>query len=732
MIRILLPTDGDYPEDVINFAYFAGNSLNNSDPRILYRPLVYNGNKYLAKRQGTDVLVFVIMREHGFVTYPRTGAAMSTPFRIGPEPYPALRYGVDHGGWDSSKNFKDFPVKQYYPMSGNASGTTLYSFSDDGEVAGEFTELEYGNLFWISSDKETIYSWRGTPTRHFRVPSDTNIPTLSSSDNTKTVMGEEVPEFTCFGSNLYSNGEVLASLPKYPWSGFNQGWILGAARNEWGTFVIAYENRKYAPLYEYTVVTSGSFVRYVYANNASDAQKQLKSCENLDKETLLYRGFPTVVYKLGGSIDGWTRLFEQATPRTGLPWFFNKAGTEAVSSLGATISIIEDVVFYADAPDNNGQRTHSFRYGGFNPPTVDSTFHWNYTGKIYHESLASAHVMLSSSSNTSSSRVTDVTTREMNVKRVGFPYNHTLGITLNMFSYPPMISVYNAFYGSAQVMPLVCRWTWSTPLAVTAPFGDQDDPCNQNATIEFKNWTGCGEFTWTAIGSGGLVAKMEGSHYKFKTVTTYKARNATDTGDCTCLSPLIFYSQRTPSGRQKYTVIIYTAPTDFATVLFNWGRLTAYRATCNCMSQGSKISEWGYTQNYNNTPASGQHYELDGKFYTLSFVTNLGLSGTQYRCQDGTIYKTHSPSACPADTATEIYVCEDGPSYSECVSDSTFLPSRSDRKGVKLTKVSSCAYLGSLSAGVYYNDDGSEYILPDLTANKKYMICQMDIEECDV
>ena len=731
MIRILLPTDGDYPEDVINFAYFAGNLLEKSDQRIPYRTSAYGNNKYLAKRQGADILVFVVMGDRGFAAYPRSGGATETPFRLGREPYPALRYGVDHGGWDSGKEFAESTNKQYYPMSGNVNGTALYSFSEDGEVTGEFTELEYGNLVWISADKETVYSWRGTPTRHFRVPSDTNIPTLSSVDNTKTVMFDEVPEYTCFGPNLYSGGEVLASLPKYPWADFNQGWILGAAVNESGTYVIAYENRKKAPLYEYPVTVNDTFTRFVYANDASAAQEQLNEGEILGTETLLYRGYPTVVYKIGGPIDGWTRVFEKATARTGLPWFFNEDGTQAVSSGGDKISIVDGAVTYTEGPDFTGQRAHTFTAGGFNPPTVNSVFNWNYAGKIFYESLGLANVTLFSVSVSTGTRNTDNTVSTVPVKRVGFPYNKTLGITLNMFSPPPMISIYNAFYGSAQVLPLACNWTWSTPLAETAPYGDQSDPCNQNATIEFKRWTGCGEYVWTAT-SGALTARAEGSHYKFKTVATYKARNATDTGDCTCNSPLIFYTQRTSSGRQKYTVIIYTAPTNIATTLFNWGRETAYRGSCSCRSQGTKTSEWGFNQNHGNIPAAGQYYELGGKFYTISFITNLGLTGTQYRCVDGSVFTDYSPSPCPTNTATTLYFCEDGPSYSECVSDSTFLPSRSDRRGVALSKVSSCTYLGTVSAGTYYNDDGSEYNLPALAANKKYMICQLDIEECDV
>jgi hypothetical protein len=710
---------------VINFAYFAGNLLEKSDQRIPYRTSAYGNNKYLAKRQGADILVFVIMGEHGFAVYPRSGGITDVPFRLGPEPYPSLRYGVDHGGWNSSKDFEESTNKQYYPMSGNANGTALYSIGEDGEVTGEFTELEYGNLVWISADKETVYSWRGTPTRHFRVPSGTNIPTLSSVDNTKTVMFDEVPEYTCFGPNLYSGGEVLASLPKYPWADFNQGWILGAAVNKFGTYVIAYENRKNAPLYEYPVTVNDVFTRFVYANYAGAAQEQLNDGETLGTETPLYRGYPTVIYKLGGPIGGWTRVFEVATPRTGLPWFFNDDGEEATSSAGAKITIGTGGISYQDAPVFSGSRTQIIAQGEWSPPTLDSVFTWNYSGNHFFEGIGSATVSLIGASTTASNHTYVVTKATAAVKRVGLSIARELGINMNT-EYIYIAS----FAESAQVIPLVCSWQWSTPLVETAPIGDQADPCNKNTSIQLIRWTGCGEYEWTATSNTGLTAKASGKHISYETISSVYATND-DESNCVCNSAISVYSEPTSSGRQIYTVVVYTAPSNFATKLFSWGRDTAFRNTCPCTITGGSVNEWGFNAYYGGNPV-GLRYFLSGKVHLVAGTLVLGGAYTENRCADGSIYGTSTSSPCPTNTAEDVYICSDSPGYRQCqnYSGSTYVTSRTDRAGLRLRKESTCTYLGDLDPGIYYNSDGSEYILPSLLANQKYLICRIDTQVC--
>lgn len=655
------------------------------------------------------------------------------------------RYGVNSGGWSSASKYTE-NEKVFYCFQFSNHGFALYPPpSETGDAVGYYSTIEYGNLCWIGEDK-TVLSWRGTPNRHTRVPNSVSIPSMSVVDNEFEDDGGTGYNYTVFGPHIYRAGSVYATLPEFGWA-YSQGFVLGAAINEHGLFVIAYENRKNSPNFEYKIGVNGSATRIVFGNETPE----LGIGEMIMLTTPVVGGYPLVVYRYGGVWNGWTKIATFSKPKTGLPWLFNAKGDQARTSSGDMITITgADSASYTPVSDANGELSFDYKQGEFNPPTLDTTFDWSYSGDLFYESLGKAHVTLNSLSKATSTADIVETKNHIAIKRVGGSIDRDLGIVFGLHTLGIA-----TFAEAAQVMPLVCQWTWNTPLLITSPYGDQSDPCNDNSAIEYSGWSGCGEYEWTATSNTGLVAKASGAHYRFFTVSTVVAQTVTG-GNCECLNASVAYSKPTPSGRTVYTYVTFGLPSGG---FINESDLMpggAYRPTpiyqeslhqLYCEGVTGSCLRWYHTYhsvetNPPNKPAIGSAYVVANGRISLATIggANIAGSGTcdydeAHSCEslhfvDGyTTYDTGGNKAvrfydfcvnnipgCGADNKTPTcrpegkHVCPNG-TYSLSIADQ-------------------CIYLGELPAQVY-DANGNLLELPALAGNQARLICKVETQVCD-
>ena len=309
----------------------------------------------------------------GIIIHPRSGGIepfqyteyVSTDFGSIAEIH--YMYGVA-GGW--LDGVTPYSTQYIYPM--NATGNTNFvkglhtktvtkTGSDPKETVTEVAKFVapglYGNLYWDNGavwDAETetwdkpyiALSWKGTPTRHFRLPSNIEIPGFSTFETSVPGMIEDKPEYTAFGTKLYCRGLVVAEAPHYSWPYNNSGvngrcLILGAMRNTQGvTYIVCQSDHKLAPsfIWQYSdgVVKSGETETYL-------AENPLVTL--VHTRELTSPGFFIGLWKRGKytelfSVDGWGLVSEHAYSRNGLPWFGKADGTEFVCGNGDTLSAV--------------------------------------------------------------------------------------------------------------------------------------------------------------------------------------------------------------------------------------------------------------------------------------------------------------------------------------------------------------------------------------------------------
>ena len=301
-------------------------------------------------------------------------------------------YGVA-GGWRNGttplQSVIERPGSTDYPPAGHAgpypiSDSDYASFAKISATSDTGTQIEkvgftqpgvYGNLYWDNGAKydsksrkwdknRRCVSWKGTPTRHFRVGNLTEIPTLSRLDTVFSFgfLGDDYygQYHTTFNTQVYADGKVLYTAPRFSWpqlTGETEALILGATDK----YIITQDNHYQAPSYYFsfsdghTIITSdaGKATTYVTEQNSlyPNANPKLTLLFRYDiKKPGFYLGVWTrkqstdeygVVRKDRVRLGGWELVAEYPYSREGLPWFANSDGDKFVCSNGKTVEITE-------------------------------------------------------------------------------------------------------------------------------------------------------------------------------------------------------------------------------------------------------------------------------------------------------------------------------------------------------------------------------------------------------
>jgi hypothetical protein len=316
----------------------------------------------------------------GVICHPRSGVIQSIPYTeyvstpgFGSSPVVQSTLGVT-GGWKDGKTLLN--TQYVFPLDDTDNASFIITDNVEGVFDGYFAGSEslYGNLYWtngeIDEDKIVVLSWKGTPTRHFRLPSNIEIPGSSILEGIIPGTIEDTPEYTSFGVILYQDGELYKESPKYNWpnGGPNQCLILGAMQDMAGiTYIVAQSDRRNAPA---EVAKPGFYI-------------------TLWKDTLVDNDKVQV--------DGWELISEYFYGRNGLPWFGNQSGTEFVCGNGDKLSI-DGTLIYKSAGVSAYAETMDGDEWGVTSSYVGSEFH-EYSG----DTLAKSDVAFSFASSESSS-----------------------------------------------------------------------------------------------------------------------------------------------------------------------------------------------------------------------------------------------------------------------------------------------------------------------------------------
>lgn len=241
-------------------------------------------------------------------------------------------YGVE-GGWQDG--VLPLTTSSVFPLIDEEHAAYIAG-NDEGSFAG--ANGNYGNLYW-SNEAETAaalvaLSWRGTPTRHFRLPSGMELPGFSQRETTAA----GVPEYTAFGTKLYQGGQVLAEAPLYSWGGV-QGrcLILGAMQSpEGAVYAVMQSDHRTAPAHLY-IFSDGHRIETAdpAAKDAYLAGHAGVTC-TVERD-LTSPGYFLVLAQMGGPLDGWTIITEAAYSRNEFPWFGD--GTRFVCGNGDQLDL---------------------------------------------------------------------------------------------------------------------------------------------------------------------------------------------------------------------------------------------------------------------------------------------------------------------------------------------------------------------------------------------------------
>jgi len=165
----------------------------------------------------------------------------------------------------------------------------------------------YGNTDWKGPNGEVL-CWKGVASRHFEIDPMKNVAGYMAVDEEITVGGLPVTVYTPFGSDIYAESEVLASVPS---AGATGPKVLGCA------------------------YIAGILVAVV-GNNYREMSNPAG-------------GFGGFFNEVWVNYNGWKRIgFEQGS-RPAANWFFNQSGTEAqcvsqkqIKKISVTSTLKED------------------------------------------------------------------------------------------------------------------------------------------------------------------------------------------------------------------------------------------------------------------------------------------------------------------------------------------------------------------------------------------------------
>lgn len=337
-----------------------------------------------------------IMAEWGFgvLLHPRQGAVKlfthysweSTPVGIVAVPKKTL-HGVA-GGWGNGVT--PLVGEYIYPLidADDASYLLGSESAEDDEITGDFADStgNYGNLYWCNEDADNpvFLSWKGTPTRHFRLANNIEINGFSIQETALKGADEDMPVFTAFGNSIYQNGSVLYTAPRWNWpyTGQDKCFVLGAMQDGNGDiWAIMQSDRYNVP--KYVVYFSDGY--RIASDNEGDKSSYLSSHSGVtvafEKEYPTKVGIFTMLWKQGGPVDNWTFVQEWNTGRQGLPWFGNKSGTEFVNSLGSKITVVgtktdlQPVTGTYKEEMTGGESDSICSHGRFTAAYTDKDFH---------------------------------------------------------------------------------------------------------------------------------------------------------------------------------------------------------------------------------------------------------------------------------------------------------------------------------------------------------------------
>lgn len=279
----------------------------------------------------------------GVICRPRSGSFTTMKYTeyvvdpLGSHPESRSATGVP-GGWKSGTT--ELATQYLFPLVDEDNAAFVVGM-EDGQMAGQFADGGYGNLYWTNGQPaETleVLSWKGTPTRHFWLPSNLDIPGLTLFETATPALGGDIPQYTAFGTKLYEGGNVFADAPLYSWPYNPSGiggrcLILGAMRDTaGGTYIVTQSDHYSAP--ENVFVFSNG---YRLDGTQGDKNSYLAAHAGVAvvfERPVTKTGLYLTLWKSGGSVDGWSLVSELNYGRNGLPWFGNSSGTEFVCSNG--------------------------------------------------------------------------------------------------------------------------------------------------------------------------------------------------------------------------------------------------------------------------------------------------------------------------------------------------------------------------------------------------------------
>lgn len=310
----------------------------------------------------------------GIITHPRSGGLKDLPYSVyvvseyGSAVEPRTALGVA-GGWEGGET--ELATEYIFPLVDNDNASFLIGVDSNSFVGGFGS---YGNLYWSNEatdpGKLVILSWRGTPTRHFRLPNNVSLPGISNQETASPGAVEDTPIFTTFGTQLYQNGVTRLDAPRYNWPylGGDRCLILGAAQTSEGKALIIAQSDHYKAPSIIQVMSDGER----FDNDTDGASRHLRTNPGV---TIVFEKTPTspgifiTLWEEGGPIDGWTLLAEVQASRTGVPWFANSEGTEFICGNGDRLSV-------AGPAPYSGEQTET----GGNPE-----FHYKAIGQDFYE-----------------------------------------------------------------------------------------------------------------------------------------------------------------------------------------------------------------------------------------------------------------------------------------------------------------------------------------------------------
>ena len=378
------------------------NRAHQLEGRFVTEAYELDGCTAILKVRGDSSVAIISCGDSGVVLHPRTGAVELLSYteylnQFGlnvPVPRKTI-WGVK-GGWLNGTT--NYDTANIYPIDdGDNASFGLGVEDEDAEekvLVGEFLQDEgnYGNLYWWNGNLEEpdFLSWKGTPTRHFRVPNNIDIPGISIQETaTPSLMGEDVPIFTTFSHYVYNGGVVLETAPAYNWpySGPSLAYVLGAARDSEGTiYIVTQSDRHNVPLY-IAAFSDGTVIQ----NDTGQGVDRQGVTRTFYKQYSQKKGIYTQLWKQGTQFQGWDLVWEEETGRIGLPWFADKDCTEFVRGDGATLTI--GGLYQAKASVTGTLQTS----GDMNDICSSLAFAHSFTDYLFHEHSVKTLVSLATS-----------------------------------------------------------------------------------------------------------------------------------------------------------------------------------------------------------------------------------------------------------------------------------------------------------------------------------------------